>query len=56
MTIERGSAKDYPVNVQGGDMGFHPASGLPTTIANDITGLKTGEVNDHKLRLAGWMW
>ena len=51
--LSEGSAKDYPVNVQGGDMGFHPASGLPTTIANDITGLKTGEVTEPQVTPSG---
>lgn len=35
---------DYPVDIQGGDMGYHPAAGLPTELAKTITSLKVGEV------------
>ncbi|WP_230656424.1 peptidylprolyl isomerase [Psychrobacter sp. I-STPA10] len=35
---------NYPVELQGGDMGYHPAAGLPTELANKITKLQVGEV------------
>ena len=35
---------NYPVDLQGGDMGYHPAAGLPTELATTITKLNVGEV------------
>lgn len=35
----------YAGQIQGGDMGFHPASGLPTELAKDIVQLSVGGVS-----------
>lgn len=37
---------DYPITLQGGDMGYHKAAALPTQLANVITGLEVGEVSE----------
>lgn len=37
---------DYPIALQGGDMGFHKAASLPTQLASVITDLKVGEVSE----------
>lgn len=37
---------NYPVQLQGGNMGFHKASGLPTTLASQITQLDVGQVSE----------
>lgn len=37
--------KDYPLAIQGGDMGFHSASSLPLDIANHIMQLNVGAVS-----------
>lgn len=36
---------NYPVELQGGNMGFHTAKSLPTTLSNNITKLNKGEVS-----------
>lgn len=36
---------DYPLPIQGGDMGVHTAKELPTELTNDILAMKTGEVS-----------
>lgn len=36
---------DYPLPLQGGDMGTHNAKELPTELANDILAMKTGDVS-----------
>ena len=35
----------YPIELQGGDMGFHKASALPTELASEITKLAVGGVS-----------
>ncbi len=35
---------NYPVKIQGGNMGYHPVNALPTQLAGTIVGLKVGEV------------
>ncbi len=35
----------YPIPLQGGDMGFHKASALPTELSSQITKLEVGEVS-----------
>lgn len=35
----------YPIELQGGDMGFHKASALPTELASEITKLAVGAVS-----------
>lgn len=35
----------YPIQLQGGDMGFHKASALPTELASEITKLEIGAVS-----------
>lgn len=37
---------NYPVELQGGNMGFHTAKSLPTTLSNSITKLNKGEVSE----------
>ncbi len=37
---------DYPIALQGGDMGFHKASSLPTELSSQITKLAVGEVSE----------
>ena len=36
----------YPIPLQGGDMGFHKASALPTALASEITKLAVGAVSE----------
>lgn len=36
----------YPVPLQGGDMGYHKAAGLPTTLAKQIVDLDVGGVSE----------
>ncbi len=47
------AAKDYPVPVQGGDMGFHAASGLPTDMAAKIVPLSKGDVTPPQITAQG---
>ncbi|WP_367111053.1 peptidylprolyl isomerase [uncultured Psychrobacter sp.] len=37
---------DYPIPLQGGDMGFNKASALPTELSSEITQLEVGEVSE----------
>ncbi|MGP4714538.1 MULTISPECIES: peptidylprolyl isomerase [unclassified Psychrobacter] len=37
---------DYPIPLQGGDMGFHKAASLPTELSSEITKLEVGAVSD----------
>ncbi len=37
---------NYPIPLQGGDMGFHKASSLPTELSSQITKLAVGEVSE----------
>ncbi len=39
------SQGDYPIPLQGGDMGFHKAAALPTELSSEITKLEVGEVS-----------
>ncbi len=39
------SQGDYPIPLQGGDMGFHKAASLPTELSSEITKLEVGEVS-----------
>ncbi|WP_201585263.1 peptidylprolyl isomerase [Psychrobacter jeotgali] len=36
---------NYPIEIQGGDMGFHKAASLPTELASEITKLEVGAVS-----------
>lgn len=36
---------EYPIPLQGGDMGFHKAASLPTELSTEITKLEVGEVS-----------
>ncbi|PNK61933.1 peptidylprolyl isomerase [Psychrobacter sp. FDAARGOS_221] len=51
--LSNGIAKDYATPIQGGDMGYHQASGLPTDIANQITQLDTGDITKPQVTPAG---
>ncbi|WP_019673545.1 peptidylprolyl isomerase [Psychrobacter lutiphocae] len=51
--LSNGIAKDYATPIQGGDMGYHEAAGLPTDIANQITQLQSGEVTQPQVTPAG---
>ncbi|WP_296405666.1 peptidylprolyl isomerase, partial [Psychrobacter sp.] len=51
--LTTGSAKNYIAPVQGGDMGYHPASGLPTDIAQKITPLEVGQVTAPQVTAEG---
>ncbi|WP_296245160.1 MULTISPECIES: peptidylprolyl isomerase [unclassified Psychrobacter] len=39
------SQGSYPIQLQGGDMGFHKAAALPTELASEITKLEVGAVS-----------
>ena len=39
------SQGNYPIQLQGGDMGFHKASALPTELSSEITKLEVGAVS-----------
>ena len=39
------SQGNYPIPLQGGDMGFHKASALPTELSSEITKLEVGAVS-----------
>ena len=43
----------YPIELQGGDMGYHPAAGLPTDLATKITKLNVGEVAAPQITAQG---
>lgn len=51
--LSTGSAQNYIAPLQGGDMGYHPASGLPTDIAKQITPLEVGEVTTPQVTPEG---
>lgn len=51
--LAQGIAKDYIAPVQGGDMGYHEAAGLPTEIATQITPLNSGDVTEPQITPAG---
>lgn len=51
--LSSGIAKNYVAPVQGGDMGYHPASGLPTDIARQITPLEIGQVTAPQITPEG---
>lgn len=40
------SQGDYPIALQGGDMGFHRAAALPTELSTEITKLDIGAVSE----------
>lgn len=51
--LSQGVAKNYPVPLQGGDMGYHAAAGLPTEITNKILPLDIGDVTEPQLASEG---
>lgn len=51
--LTTGIAKNYVAPVQGGDMGYHPAAGLPTDIAKQITPLEVGQVTAPQITPEG---
>lgn len=51
--LTSGVAKNYMAQPQGGDMGYHPASGLPTDIAKQITPLQVGDVTAPQITPEG---
>ena len=51
--LSAGIAKNYVAPVQGGDMGYHEASGLPTDIAKQITPLNVGQVTEPQITPEG---
>lgn len=51
--LSAGTAKNYIAPVQGGDMGFHPAAGLPIDIAKQITPLEIGQVTEPQITPEG---
>ena len=51
--LSEGIAKNYVAPVQGGDMGYHPAAGLPTDIARQITPLEIGQVTEPQITPEG---
>ena len=53
LQLTNGSAKNYLAEIQGGDMGYHPASGLPTDIAKQITPLNVGDVTEPQITPEG---
>ncbi|WP_227430718.1 peptidylprolyl isomerase [Psychrobacter sp. I-STPA6b] len=44
---------NYPVPLQGGDMGYHPAAGLPTELASTIANLPIGSVTEPQMTPQG---
>lgn len=44
---------DYPIPLQGGDMGYHKAGELPTELASVITSLNVGDVSEPIITPAG---
>lgn len=52
-TLSEGVAKGYIAPVQGGDMGYHDAAGLPTSIATRITPLNSGDVAEPQITPEG---
>lgn len=51
--LTTGIANNYVAPIQGGDMGYHPAAGLPVDIAKQITPLEIGQVTEPQITPEG---